>query len=176
MTAIYQPLRNVAPTYPSYPSASPPSFTGQQPIWPQTSYPPFYIPVAGPKPYNSLIFVTTVVGESVGLGPSGVGYSFDLETNFVFPGYDFRNAGEIAYRHSTIVWLDELQQSESFAFSYDQTQVDTAFFSATGAWTVRCNYLSSTGTAAAPGVVSYRLRLASWILCYLPPAANLAPG
>lgn len=175
MSAIYQPLRNVAPTYPSYPSSDPQPLPGLQPVWPQTSYPPFYIPVAGPKPYNSLIFVTTVVGQSGGSGPADSGYSFDLQTNFVFPGYDFRNAKEIAYRHSTVVWIDELQQSEQFAFSFDQTQVDTAFFSATGAWTVRCNYFSSIGTLAAPGEVEWRWRLASWILCYLPPAANLAP-
>ena len=165
MTDYYQPLHNIAPAFSGPPTDVPLTFAGAIPTWPPTSYAPLYIPVAGPSPYNSLVLVRTVISGTTGSGPSTQGMAFDLTTNFVFPGYDFRNAGEIAFRHSSIVYADMFQATEELNFDFDQTQVNSGFFSDTGNWTISVNFFGQISGAQNPGEISMRWRMWSWILC-----------
>jgi hypothetical protein len=135
----------------------PPNQPGAEPV--------IRIPVAGPKPFNTLVVVRETISYGPGPWPSdGNVYRSPsiFETSFSLIGYDPRV--DVPFTHSTTVvmyWV-QLSDDTSFLVAYDAA---TAAFDDRGCWIV-----TTDDALASDG--EYYLSMAavsSWVLCYEPP-------
>jgi len=176
-------MRNIEPDYPpATPGVDPfPLPLSDVPaLPPSVPQPVLYLPVKGPYPYNTMV----VVHSYTAWEPSWYFVQDDevyrhsalVQTGFRFPGYDQRTASEIAYQHSTIASLKNLQSSTQDRFTAAVDQIDDAFFDDTGAWTIKLNLAFQYANAGhASDLLLFDVAISSWILCYLPPPQSPAP-
>lgn len=144
---------------------------------------PLFIPVSGPAPYNTLVVVQGNYGGEPLIFP--IDGNLDLaqavwSTTFLLPGFDPR-VGPPPYEHSTMAWLTELEANDVAGFTFAINDIPTAYFDATGRWTVTLDAASrgdwdiDAMTYALPQGSLFVAAVSSWILCWLPPPPPGAP-
>jgi len=125
------------------------------------------IPVAGPRPFNTLVIVRETISYGQLWPSDGNIYRFPgkFETSFCLVGYDPRV--DVPYKHSTtaVMYWAQLADDTSFLIAYDAA---TASFDARGCWIV------TVDSALASDGEDYvaMAAISSWVLCYEPPPAR----
>ena len=168
MSNYYQPLRNTEPDYPQFAASVSTSLDPSAWGISVSTDPPLYVPILGPKPYNTLVVVRAVSGFI--LGGTGAGnvtarFSFTFPTNFQAAAYAVGAEAKSSYEHSTIASLYGIHADQDIQFTAAIDQIDDAFFDTNGVWTIKTNIACFNG--GAPWFV-FVYRVSSWVLCDLP--------
>jgi len=123
------------------------------------------IPVAGPKPFNTLVVVRANVSHGPGTWASdGNVYRPPVifDTPFRLIGYDPRV--DVPYEHSTtaVIYQIQLTDDTNFLAAFDAVH---GSFNDLGQWIVTIN----SALASDGEWMVYLAHVSSWILCHEPP-------
>jgi hypothetical protein len=157
-----------------------------------------HIPVPGPTPYNTLVYIGGTLQWTTGLEiPMGHlgGTRIRFNTPFKLIGFDPRV--QIAFEHSTAVWMNAAGPQEHCMFQYAvDSVVDAAFDPHDGTFfvTIDVAFMVSKGLSAnciqiglEPGsdpptqvctmyAVPFSLQISSYVLVYEPPPSEHPGG
>lgn len=137
---------------------------------PVDTQPCIRVPVAGPRPFNTLAIVRGV-GPGAGGWSNGATYRSraTILTGFLLAGFDQRVPP--AVQHSTLVALHRSQSTTDCEFLF-ATDTITGSFSSMGVWTVQ---VDTAGQADDQALAEFGFTYSSWVMCYEPPIVNSSP-
>jgi hypothetical protein len=122
------------------------------------------IPIAGPKPYNTLVAVRETISTGLTTPADGNLHRTPgvFTTSFHLKDYD--PTADVPYEHSTtaVIYHLSLEDDTSFLAAYDALD---AAFDDSGQWIVT---VDTAAYSDGEAIGSYAA-VSSWILCYEPP-------
>jgi hypothetical protein len=144
------------------------------------------IPISGPTPYNTLVYVSTASGSPIAGTAGQLSFaSASVITPFKLQGFDPRVLPK--FDHSTTAWLFEMGPNADSEFQFAVNSITGAGFDPNdGSFFVNLNVAILPPTPVAESCVElgqgfgvcwdfFGVRISSYVLVYEPPPAQ-SPG